>query len=245
MKALELDDNLAEPHTALGVVKLFHDWDWAGAERELARAVEINQSSSDAHHMYSYCLMLAGRFDASLAEMMRAQQLDPLSLSKIAGIGEVLYYQRRSDEAINQYQKALEMDPNSGFLHWAMGNVYVHQGKHEAAIAEYKKAIPLSGNSPDEPASLGYAYALAGKKQNAQDIIDDLKARSRRSYISPALIAFVYVGLGEKDQAFVWLEKAFEGRDILLAYLKVEPMFDALRTDPRFTNLLQRTGLDR
>ncbi len=242
-KALELDDELAEAHTALGTVKLFYDWDWQGAEREFRRAIEINPSYADAHQMYSFYLSATGRFDEALAEMRRAQELDPLSLEKIAGAGDILRYQRQYDQAIEQYQKALEMDSNSGFAHWAMGNAYVNKGMYQEAIAEYQKAIPLSGDSPDEPASLGYAYALSGRRQEALQIIDDLKWQSKRSYISPTLIAIVYTGLGEKEQAFKWLDKAYNGQDSNLVYLKVDPMFDNLRSDPRYADLLRRVGL--
>ncbi|MEK6324039.1 MAG: protein kinase [Acidobacteriota bacterium] len=242
MKALELNDELAEAHTSLGTVKFFYDWNWSGAEREFRRAIEINQSYPDAHQMYSYYLSAMGRFDEALAEMRRAQELDPLSLVKIAGIGEVLFYKRQYDQAIEQYQKALEMDPNSGFAHWAIGNVYVQKGMYKEAISEYQRSIPLSGDSPDEPASLGYAYALSGKRREAQQVIDELKERSKRRHISPAIIAFIYMGLGEKDQAFAWLDKAYEERDSILVLLKVEPMFDSLRSDSRFAALLRRAG---
>lgn len=243
IKALELDGELAEAHTALGTVKHLYDWDWSGAEREFKRAIEINPNNADARQMYSYYLSAMGRFDDALAEMKRAQELDPLSLAKIAGIGEIFYYQRQYDQAIEQYRKALEMDPNSGFAHWAIGNVYVQKGMYDEAIAEYQMSIPLSGDSPDEPASLGYAYALSGKKREALQIIDELKERSKRSYISPTIIAFIYIGLGEKDQAFEWLDKAYNGRDFVLVLLKIEPTFDPLRSDPRFPVLLKRVGL--
>jgi len=243
MKALELDDKLAEAHTMLGVVNFFYDWDWAGAETEFRRAIEINPDYSDAHQMYSYHLSAMGRFDEGVGEMRRAQELDPVSLEKNVGIGEALYYQRRYDEAIEQYQRVLEMDPNSGLTHWAIGNVYVEKGRYEEAIAEYQKAIPLSGDSPDEPASLACAYALSGKRREARVILDQLKEHSKQSYIPPTIIAFIYTGLGEKDQAFAWLDKAYDGRDSILVYLKSEPTYDGLRSDQRFAALLRRVGL--
>ena len=152
MKSLELDGELAEAHTALGTVEHLYDWDWPNAERELKRAIEINPGYSDAHETYAYYLSAMGRFDEALAEIRHAQELDPLSLSKITGEGEILRYARRYDQAIEQDQKALEMDPNSGFAHWTLGNAYVNKGMYEEAIAEYQKSIPLSGDSPDEPA---------------------------------------------------------------------------------------------
>jgi tetratricopeptide (TPR) repeat protein len=135
------------------------------------------------------------------------------------------------------------MEPNSGFAHWAIGNVYVHKGMYAEAVSEYQKAIPLSGDSPDEPAMLAYAYALSGKKQEARQIIDELEARSKRNHIAPTIIAVIYGGLGENDRAFEWLGKAYEEHDFLLVFLKVEPMFDPLRADPRFTELLRRVNL--
>jgi TolB-like protein/DNA-binding winged helix-turn-helix (wHTH) protein/Flp pilus assembly protein TadD len=242
-KALELDDELAEAHTAMGTVKHFYDWDWQGAERDFRRAIEINPGNADAHQIYSFYLSAMGRFDEALAEIKHAQELDPLSLEKITGSGDILRYQRQYDQAIEKYQKALEMEPNSGFAHWAIGNAYVNKGMYKEAIAEYQKAIPLSGDSPDEPASLGYVYALSGRRQEALQIIDDLKQQSKRSYISPTLIAIVYTGLGEKEQAFEWLDKAYNGQDSNLVYLKVDPMFDNLRSDPRYADLLRRVGL--
>ena len=137
------------------------------------------------------------------------------------------------------------MDPNSGFAHWALGNVYVNKGMYEEAIAEYKVAIPLSGDSPDELASLGYAYALSGRRREARAVLGELKGRSRRRYISPTVIAFLHAGLGEKDEAFAWLDRAVEGRDFILVFLKVDPTFDRLRADPRFASLLRRVGLPR
>jgi Serine/threonine protein kinase len=244
LKALELDDKLAEAHATLAVVKLLYDWDWTGAEGEFKRALEINPSYSDGHQSYgNYLSQVMGRYDEALTEMRRAQELDPLSVEKSVGIGDVFFYQRRYDQALEQYQKVLEMDPNSGFTHWALGNVYLQKKSYEEAIAEYQKAIPLSGDSPDEPASLACAYALSGKRQAAQLILDDLNNRSKRRYISPAVIAFIYAALGEKDEAFRLLENAFEGRDFILVLLNEAPQFDGLRSDARFADLVRRVGL--
>jgi eukaryotic-like serine/threonine-protein kinase len=243
IKALQLDEGLTEAHTQMGVVNFLHDWNFRSAEVEFKRAIEINQSNSDAHYLYGLYLAIMGRFEEAAAEMKLTQELEPLSLEKITGMGDVFYYQREYDLAIEQYQKALEMDPNSGFAHWALGNVYVQRGMYAEAIDEYKRSIPLSGDSPDEPGSLAYAYALSGRRREAQALIEDLKERSKRSYISPTMIAFIHAGLGEKDQAFAQLEKAFDGRDFLLVNLRVDPMFDRLRADKRFADLVRRVGL--
>jgi tetratricopeptide (TPR) repeat protein len=242
-KALELNDRLAEAHATLGAVKYFYDWDFAGAEKEFKRAIEINPNNSDALQMYSLYLMGMGRFDESLAEMRRAHELDPLSLEKIIGIGEVFYFQRQYDRAIEQYQKALEMDPNSGFTYWAIGRALTEKGMYDEAIAALRKSIPLSGDSPDELVELARVYALSGKRDEALKIVDDLKRLSERKYVSSTTMAAVYAALGDKEQAFELLEKAYGGRDFLLVLLKVEPMFAPLRDEPRFAELIHRVGL--
>jgi serine/threonine-protein kinase len=242
-KALQLDASLAEAHTALATVNFAYDWDFSAAARECQRAIEINPGYSDAHQMNSYYLAAIGRFNDALAEMKRALELDPVSLEKTTGIGEILYQQRHYDEAIGQYRKALEMDSNSGFTHWALGRALLAQGKFNEAIAEFQKAIPLSGDSPDEPAELARAYALAGRRDEALKIIGELNKLSEHKHVSPTGIAAIYGALGDKNQAFAFLNKAFDERDFVLIMLKVEPMLDPLRSDPRFAELVRRIGL--
>lgn len=242
IKALQYDERSAEAHTILGVVKHFYDWDWNGAEAEFKRAIEINPNSADARQMYSYNLSARGRFDEALEQMKRANELEPLSIEKAAGIGEVLYFERRFDEAIAQYRKVLEMDPNSGFLHWAIGNALAQKRMYPEAVNEFEKSIPLSSGSPDEPAMLAYTLALSGRRAEAVKLLDELKERSKTTYVSPTIIAFIHTGLGENDEAFAWLDKAHEGRDSLLVLLRVMPIFDPLRNDPRFGDLERRVG---
>lgn len=243
VRALELDDRLAEAHTVLGSVNLFYDWDWAGAERGFKRAIEVNPGYADAHQMYGYYLAVMQRHDEAHYEMRRAQELEPLSLEKLTAIGEVLYYRRDHDKAIEQYRKALEMDPNSGFSHWALARAYTEKSMYDDAIASLQKAIALSGDSPDEPASLSYVYARAGKIAEARNVMDELEKRAKRTYISPSVLAVMYAGLGDRDKAFALLDKACDERDGLLVFLKVEPSFDLLRFDVRFERLLRRVGL--
>lgn len=242
MTALKLDDLLAEAHTALAMVNLTYDWDWAGAEREFKRAIELNPSDSDAHYYYSYYLAFMGQFDNAIGEIRKAQELDPVSLVKLTGLGQVLLMARRYDEAIEQCRKALEMDPNLGFAHWLLGLAYMDKGSYEPAILALQESIPLSGDSPDEPASLAHAYALSGKRTEARKILEELKQQAKRRYISPGTIADLYGVLGEKDQAFALFEKAYDERDNMVVLLKVEPMFDNLRSDARFADLLRRVG---
>jgi tetratricopeptide (TPR) repeat protein len=189
--------------------------------------------------------MSMGQFDEAIAHVRRAQELDPVSLVKITAVGQVLLVARRYDEAIEQCKTAIEMDPNLGFAHWLLGLAYVYKGAYEPAIVALQKSIPLSGDGPDEPAALGFAYALSGKTGEARKILDELNQRSERKYLSPTVIASLYGALGEKDRAFALLEKAYDERDFLLVLLKVEPLFDPLRSDPRFTTLMQRVGVPK
>ena len=243
IRALSLDDQLAEAHAALGTVNHFYDWDWASAEAEFKRAIEISPNNSDTRLLYGYHLASMRRFDEAQAEMKLAQELDPLSLEKIVGVGDVFYFRHRFDDALAQYEKIIDMDANSGFGHWAVGNVYVQKAMYAEAVEKYKKAIPLSGKSPDESATLAYAYALMGNRREAMKIVEELKKRSELAHIPPSIIAFVYAGLDEKDEAFLWLEKAYERRDFLIGTLNVEPLFDKLRDDPRLDDMVRRVGL--
>lgn len=239
-RALQLDPSLAEPHTTLGMVAFAYDWNWKTADQELKRALELNPNYSDGHQMYSYYLTAMRRFDESFAHMHRALELDPTSLSKVLGVGEILNYMGRTDEAIRQYRKGLEMDPNSGFAHWALGNVYVQRRMYDDAIAEYKKAIPLSGSSPDEPATLAFAYAKSGRKKQALEVIEELKRRSKSTYVPATLIAATYAALDDHSEVVKWLNQAFENRDGVLPFSNVDPMFEDLRSDPRYTTILSR-----
>ena len=242
LTALKLDQLLAQAHTELAMVHFAFDWDWAGAEREFRRAIEINPSDSVAHYSYAYYLAFLGRFDDAISEIKRAQELDPVSLVKVTGLGQILLLARRYDEAIEQCGKALEMDPNLGFAHWLLGLGYMYKRSYEPAIKALQKSIPLSGDSPDEPASLAQAYALSGNKTEARKILDELKQQANRKYISPGSMAILYCLVGDKDQAFALLEKAYDERDNMIVLLKIDPYFDALRSDRRFTDLLLRVG---
>jgi TolB-like protein/Flp pilus assembly protein TadD/predicted Ser/Thr protein kinase len=242
LTALNLDHLLARAHTELAMVNLTFDWDWAGAEREFKRAIEISPSDSDAHYYYSYYLAFMGKFDNAISEIKKAQEFDPISLVKLTGVAQVLLMARRYDEALEHCEKALEMDPNLGFAHWLLGLTYLYKGSYEPAIRALQQSIPLSGGSPDESASLAHAYALAGKRTEALKILEELKQQAKRKFISPGTIAYLYGALGERDQAFALLDKAVEERDNMVVLLKVEPMFDPLRSDSRFAKLLRRIG---
>ncbi len=241
-KALEFDSGLAEAHFALGYVKKYN-WDWSGAEREFKRAIELNPGSAIAHSWYSRYLTSLDRANEALAEDNRAQELDPLSLITSATRGFNLRCARRYDESIEQLLRVIEIDPNHYTAHWNLGEAYAAKGQFDKAIAIYEKAVLLSGRSPGALGMVGMAYGFAGRKHEAMKVLNELLELSRRRYVTPVAIVNVYIGLGKKDQAFDWLEKAYQERSNLMAYLKVLPEMDSLRSDPRFDALLRRIGL--
>jgi eukaryotic-like serine/threonine-protein kinase len=244
MKAIDLDDSLAEPHTSIAWVKFRFDWDWPGAEREFNRAIELNPRYPTAHHWYAYYLTTMGRRDESRAAILRSQELDPLSLIINATVAHVFYYAREYDRAIEQLRKTIEIDSNFGHAHRLLGEAYRQKVMFEDAIVEMQKAVTLSGTGRVYYlGQLGNVYAVSGKRNEALRIIDELMELSQRRYVSPSSFAIVYIGLGDKDQAFAWLEKAYEERSTFLTEFKVEPMFDSLRSDPRFQDLLRRVNL--
>ena len=241
LRAMEIDDMLAEAHVAVALVRRL-DLNWSASEDEHKRALELDPNSVRAHVTYAYHLAWLGRLDEAMPHVKRAQELDPLSLITSAEIGNMLYCSRQYDRAIEQFQKIIQMDPNSALAHTRLGMNYVEKGMYEEAITEHKKAIALD-DSPRRTALLGHAYAVAGRKAEAQKILDDLKELAKQRPVSPFDFALVYMGLGDKDQAFVWLEKTFEERPDILWDIKVGPRFDSLRSDPRFTDLLRRLKL--
>jgi TolB-like protein/Tfp pilus assembly protein PilF len=244
-KALQIDDTLTEAHTSLAVIKLHYEWVWLEAERAFKRALELNPTYAGAHDWYAEYLAAMGRTEEALGEVKRAQELDPLSLIINTDVGWHYYFQRRYDWAIEQLQKTLEMDPNFPPAHLFLGQVYVQLSRLEDANREFQKAISASGASPRYLAGLGYGYAQSGNTREAQNVLEDLRELSKRRYVSSFDIAAIYVGLGDKDQAFEWLQKAYEERSIFLIFLKVDPRLDPLRSDPRFQDLLRRMSFPR
>jgi serine/threonine-protein kinase len=244
-RALRLDDRLAGAHVALGNVLLLYDWQWKAAEDEFQRALALAPESPDAHQMYSQFLTTVGRNADAVREMERAQELDPLTVARIASLGEVLFLSRRFREAEAQQRRALEMDPNFGFAYWGLGRALHLQRRYSEAVAAFQKSIPLSGDSPDEPASLAVVYAESGQRQQALAIADSLERRAGRQQISPAVLAMIYGALGERDKAFAYLERSFQQRDFMVTLLDADPEYDSLRSDPRFEALARRVGLPR
>jgi len=245
LKALELDNDLAEAHAVLSGIRQ-DDWDWLTAERECKRALDLDPSSVVSHSYYASYLIRVGRYDEALAETKRAQDLDPLSVRLSADVGYQLYFARRYDQAIEQFKKTIDMDPNYPATHARLGITYLQKGMYEEAILELEKARSLD-NSPERAgrfAWLAQAYAVSGHRDKAQQMLAELKEQAKQRRIPPINFAIIYTGLGDKDQAFSWLEKVYEergGRE--LGEARVNPMFDSLRSDARFTDLLRRVNL--
>jgi tetratricopeptide (TPR) repeat protein len=241
VKALAIDDTLSEAHASLGSVKVWYDWDWRGAEREFKRAIELNPELFEAHLVYGSLLKATGRFDEAIAELKNANEADR-SRPDTVFFGIILYQAGRYDEAIAVFQKALENGTDRGAAHLHLGELYLKQRKNQEALAEMLKARPLV-NRPRQLARIGYVYAAAGKKDEAIKILEEMKGLTGERYDLGSYIASIYAALGNKEQAFAWLEKALDDRDNAVIDLKVDPRFDALRSDPRFTELLRRVRL--
>lgn len=245
LKALELDESLAEAHSSLGSYRWEYEWDKSGAEKEFRRAIELNPSYATAHAWYAEELAALGRGDQALAEIERAREVDPLSLPVSVVAGWILYVERDNDQAIDQFQRTLELDSNFAIAHLYLGRAYVQKGNLEQAIVEAQTATRLSGSHPFYMAWLGYAYARAGNRNEALRILHQLKVISGKKYVASHDVAAIYVGLGEKSKAIAWLNKGYDEHSYTVLQLGVEPEFDSLRSDPRFQDLVQRVGLSQ
>jgi len=242
MKALQLDGTLAPAHTALAFVMFEYDWDWSGAEKEFRRALELNPGYATGHHWYAYYLAAMSRVDESTDEIKRAQKLDPLSLIINRNVGWILYVGRQYDHAIAQLQKTLDLDANFVPAHATLELAYAHAGLYKEAAVEAQKVAVLSGNEALAGA-LGRAYALSGYRGVLLATIDALKRRAKQQYVSPADFAYAYARIGDRDHAIEWLEKSYQQRESVLAFLRVFPLLDPVRSDPRFVELCRRIGL--
>jgi len=243
IKALELDSALGEAHNSLAFCLDGFNWDFDSAGKEFRRAIELNPGYATAHHWYAWHLSLVGRNDEAIAEMRKAENLDPLSLIINADSAELLLLAHSYDESIQQSRKTIELDPNFALAHNQLGQAYLLKQMHDEAVAELQRAVQLSDGSPTCLANLARAYVASGKTTEAVKLLDGLKKRSNHSHSYAPEIAAIYVALGEKNQAMIWLEKGYEERfnpGVLL-----RPAFDPLRSDPRFDDLLRRIGLPR
>ncbi len=244
LKAIEIDNTLAEAHAALALAKAFYDWDSPGAESEFKQAIALNPNYESTRQFYGGFLIMEGRFEEGLAEMKRAREIDPLSLLITAYSGLQYIYARQYDRAIELCQSALDMEANYWLALDFLGVAHQLKGNLPEAIAAFQKAKQLD-DSPWILVRLGCAYAASEMRTEAQKLLEELQELSKRRYVSACGIANIYAALGENDQAFAWLEKAYDDRDENVCWLKVDPMFDSLRSDPRFGALLRKIGADK
>ncbi len=245
MRALELDNTLTEAHTTLARALMIYDWDWIGAEKEFKRAIELNPHYAIAHQWYGGYLDAIGRRNDAITEAKRAQDLDPLAPIMNFELGMAFYYNRDYDKAIEELRKTLELDADFPPANGELPAAYELKGIYDQAVAGFQKGLALRGTNEwyFSISGLGHVYAVSGKTSQARVVLDELKQLSGREYVPADRIALVYAGLGEKDQAFAWLEKAYEEHSFNLVWLKVEPRWDTLRSDQRFADLMRRVGL--
>ncbi|MFQ5724746.1 MAG: tetratricopeptide repeat protein, partial [Terriglobia bacterium] len=239
-KALELDENLAQPYATLGQVKDSYDRDWRGAEEDCRRALELDPNYATGHHWYGILLSTLGRHEEAIAELETAVRLDPLAPNISRWLGRVLYHARRYDEAVQQLQKTVEMHPDFSGAFLDLGTAYAQMGRYPEALAAMEKSRGLSEADPLY-AYAGWIYARTGRKEEAQRLLRRLQELSGQQYVDSSAIAIIYIGLGRKEEALTWLERAYEERGAYrILYLKVDPVFDPLREEPRFQELLRR-----
>ena len=243
MKALELDPTESGAYTMLADFKEYYDWDWAGAQETLRRAIDLNPFDAYAHHRNSHMLTAVKKFDEATAEMKRALELEPLAVATNSCFGQNLYLARRYDDAIQQLQKTIELDSTHYDPQGWLGIAYFQKGLREEAIRQMKKASRFEVIGPRMTAALAYAYAVTGRRQESRQELDQLLKQEGARYFDPYLVAWAYTGLADKDSAFVWLDKANdEHSPFLCEMITVDPWFDTLRSDERFAGLLKKVG---
>jgi len=263
IKALQIDETLAQAHSALGFTIFRLDWDWAGAEKEFKRAIELNPNYSEAHHAYALYLSAAGRHTEAIAEIRHAQELDPLTLPLKVNVGITYLHARQYDSAIEQFRNALDVNADNPGIHTCLGVAYVYKGSYEQGIAEFQKVIALSksepinqaaigwvyaltgkaGVDPRKKANLAWAYAMSGKRDEAIKIVNELKPVSKQESLVSFSIASIYAAVGEKDQALEWLQKVYDDHAWVILWMNCYPEFDSLHANPRFADLARRVGL--
>jgi tetratricopeptide (TPR) repeat protein len=242
-KALEIDDQLAEAYPALGLVKLYRRWDWAGAEADFKRAIELRPNYATAHHWYSILLRDRGRFDEAITEARRALELDPLSLIMNANLGDVYFFARRYAEAIRQHRLGRDLDPTFAPTHLYLGMAFAQNGEIDSAIVSCETARTLTGGGSYALAGLGYVLARAGRRPDAERILVELHQLAAREHAGPFDIGLVWVGMGNADHALEWIDKARGEQPSGVKDLGVDPRFDALRGASRFRQILRQLGL--
>jgi TolB-like protein/Tfp pilus assembly protein PilF len=240
-KAVRLDDSLPEAHASLAYVRAYYEWDWAAAEREFQKALDLRPNFADAHFSYSRFLAASGRMEKAVAEIRRAEELDPREPSLKANTALLFYFQGRYDDALKDLVEISRTEPALPIARWGIGLAYEQKGMKSEALAALEEASSLS-KSLNIVASLGHARGLFGQGARAREVLKRLEEQSRKSYVPSYHFVLVYVGLGEKDRAFEWLERAYQERSTVLAYLRIDPRLAPLRSDPRYADLVRRIG---
>ena len=242
-KALEIDDRLAEAHVSLGYIGYTYDWDWPEAGMHFDRALALNPTYVRAHIFYPFYLSSLGRSQEALAVAKSALDLDPASATLSHNLAVQFYLARQFDQAIEQCHKTLGTDPNFAIAYAVLGQAYLAKGMNREAVPVLEKHSALSQDGAESLALLGYSHARLGKRSQALQTLEELKATSKTSFVPAFYFALVYAGLEDKDQAFLWLEKGYDERFTRFAYLKLEALWDPLRSDPRFSDLVRRVGI--
>ena len=242
-RAVEIGNDVAAAHQAMGAYKMFFEWDLKGADTEFKRAIEIDPDFAGARELYSYSLIAQRRYEESLAEIKKASELEPTSLIIQSDLASVYRYMGQFDEALKIDRRTVEMDPNYAQSRFGTAHALSRLGDHDGAVREISKGIELSGGSTRMKSVLGIVQARAGNKEEAQKIIDGLVANSAKEHVTPEDIAMIYSVMGDKDRAFEWLERAYAERSCWLYELNVDPDWEPIRDDPRFHDLVKRIGL--
>jgi TolB-like protein/DNA-binding winged helix-turn-helix (wHTH) protein/Tfp pilus assembly protein PilF len=243
LKALALNDELAEGHNSMAAINADYYWDWVEADRHFKRAIDLNPSYETALNFYSFNLACMGRIEEALSLARRAQRLDQVSAAAQMNVGVILHFARRYDDAVAAIKETLDLDPDFGPAYVTLGRIYVAKGMPDRAVAELERALGLMGRRPDVLTPYAYALARAGRQREARTMLDELRETAKPQAPAPVRVALVHIALGETDRAFEWLEKAIEARDWQMGLLNVEPAFDPLRSDRRFAALVERVGL--
>jgi TolB-like protein/Flp pilus assembly protein TadD len=244
VRALQLDESLGEAHISLAYISAFYEWNWKSSEAEFKKAIQLNPEYATAHHWYAFLLAVIGRLSEALLEIKLAQQLEPQTLIITADVGLTYYLWRQYDKAIEECEKTLNIDAAFSEAHMLLGVSYAQQGRFKPAISELSEAVTLSGGNLLMKALLGYALAESGEKDEARKIVDELIAAAPERYSAPYNFALVYAGLGEIDNTLAKLQEAYQHHDICLTMINVDPIFDGVRSDPRFVKLIAAIGLE-
>ena len=243
LRAVEIDPGNSEGYEMLGLISFWYEWDWQAAEKYFQRALDLDPKNADAHFAYAHLLSNSRRHERALVEIKVARELDPLSLRTNAEEGQIFFFAKDYDNALDRLKKTIDLDPSFWLSHLFISRVYTEKGMHSEAVEEAKKAGELSRNSQSH-AYRAYALAKWGKLSEAREVLNELLKLSTETYVPPYNIAVAYNAVGETQKALDYLEKGFSDRDVRMVFLKVEPQWDSLRSEPRFVDLIKRMKIE-